>query len=265
MNPFLLILAIVPGLLICYLIFRADRYDKEPKLMMLASFILGALITYPTMKVEAFAATLGWEDSTNFIKLFIFSVIFVGLIEEAFKFLCLAFPYFRKEFNEPLDGIVYAVFIAMGFATVENLLYADRFGIQTIALRGLTAVPAHAAFAVIMGYYVGLAKMSKTKKVQYMLMGLLIPAFIHGLYDFFILQPYYDWLIPFASLVLIVSLYFAYKLSLQHIQTSTLISEEKAATVLALAAEAQDANEEVSDQDMIDEIFEQMRKKEEEE
>jgi len=264
MNPFLLILAIVPGLLICYLIFRADRYEKEPKLMMLACFILGALITYPTMKVEAFAATLGWEDSANFIKLFIFSVVFVGLVEEAFKFLCLmVFPYLRKEFNEPLDGIVYAVFIAMGFATVENLLYADRFGIQTIALRGLTAVPAHAAFAVIMGYYVGLAKMSKTKKVQYLLLGLLIPTIVHGLYDFFILQPYYEWLMSFASIVLIASLYFAYKLSLKHIATSTRLSEEKAAAALALAAEAQNAKEEVADQDMIDEIFKQMREEQE--
>lgn len=263
MNPFLLILAIVPGLLICYLIFRADRYEKEPKWMMLACFILGALITYPTMKVEAFAATLGWEDSTNFIKLFIFSVVFVGLIEEAFKFLCLVFPYFRKEFNEPLDGIVYAVFIAMGFATVENLLYADRFGIQTIALRGLTAVPAHAAFAVIMGYYVGLAKTSKTKKIPYLLMGLFIPTLVHGLYDFFILQPYYEWLMSFASLVLIASLYFAYQLSLKHIETSTRLSEEKAAAALVLAAEAQNASEEITDQSMIDEIFKQMREEQE--
>jgi len=264
MNPFLLILAIVPGLLICYLVFRADRYDKEPKLMMLASFILGALITYPTMKAEAFAATLGWEDSTNFFELFIFAVIFVGLIEEAFKFICLvAFPYLRKEFNEPLDGIVYAVFIGMGFAVVENLLYADRFDIQTIAIRGLTAVPAHAAFAVIMGYYVGQAKTSKTKKIQYLLMGLLIPAVIHGLYNFFILQPYYEWMIGFASLVLIISLYFAYKLCLVHLQTSTRISEEKAAAALAIAAAAQDANAAATDQDMIDEIFKQMRKEEE--
>ena len=266
MNPILLILAVVPGLLICYLIYRADRYEREPKLLMLASFIFGCLITYPTMKVEAIADTLGWEQSTNFFKLFFFSVVFVGLVEEFFKFFCLiALPYFRKSFNEPLDGIVYAVFIAMGFATVENLIYASSYDIQTIALRGLTAVPAHASFAVVMGYFVGLAKLDEKQRIKYFFLALVIPALIHGLYDFFILQTYYDWLISFASLVLIVSLYFAYKLTLKHLKTSTLKSEERAAAALALASAEQAAliEPENSNQDMIDEIFQQMRKEEE--
>ena len=154
MNIFLLLLAVFPGLVISYLIIKADRYEKESKIMLAGSFLLGALITYPTMMAEGWAATLGWEESGNFFKLFFYSILFVGLIEELFKFICLmAVPYFRKEFNEPLDGIVYAVLIAMGFATLENIIYADRFGLQTIALRAFTAVPAHGAFAVIMGYY----------------------------------------------------------------------------------------------------------------
>ena len=263
MNPILLILAVVPGLLICFLIFRTDRYEKEPKLLMLASFVLGALITYPTMKLEELASTLGWEHSSNFFKLFFFSVVFVGLIEEAFKFLCLMVgPYLRKAFSEPLDGIVYAIFIAMGFATVENILYADRFGIQTVALRGLTAVPAHAAFAVIMGYYVGLAKFNKKDRIKYLLLGLGISSLVHGLYDFFILQTYFEWLITFASLVLVVALYFSYKLTMKHLATSHQLSEERAAAALAKASNS--TSEDPTDQDLIDEIFKEMRKEEQE-
>jgi RsiW-degrading membrane proteinase PrsW (M82 family) len=201
MNIFLLLLAILPGLILSFLIIKADRYEQESKWLMAAAFVLGALITYPTMLMEGLAATLGWEQSGNFFK-------------EFFKFICLALPYFRKEFNEPLDGIVYAVLIAMGFATLENIMYADRFGIPTVALRAFTAVPAHAAFAVIMGYYVGLSKqdqnnLERWKKIGF---GLGLPAFLHGLYDFFIIQQYAECLMSLATLVLVFSAYLAYRM-----------------------------------------------------
>ena len=118
MNIFLLLLAILPGLIISFFIIRADQFDKEPKWLMAVAFVSGALITYPTMYVEGLATHLGWEESRNFFKVFFFALFFVGLVEEFFKFICLSIPYFRREFNEPLDGIVYAVLIAMGFATL---------------------------------------------------------------------------------------------------------------------------------------------------
>lgn len=212
MNIFLLLLAILPGLIISFLIIKADRYEKESKLLMGAAFVLGALITYPTMLAEGVAADLGWEESGNFFKIFFFAVIFVGLIEEFFKFICLGIPYFRKEFNEPMDGIVYAVLIAMGFATLENVIYADRFGISTVAIRAFTAVPAHGAFAAIMGYYVGLAKFDKTQRWKLVLFGLGLAAFLHGLYDFFIIQPYAEWMMSLSTLVLVFSGYLAYRM-----------------------------------------------------
>ncbi len=214
MNIFLLFLAILPGLVLSFLIIKADRFEKEPKWLMAVAFVLGAVITYPTMLMEGLAANLGWEESGNFFKVFFFALLFVGLIEEFFKFICFALPYFRKDFNEPLDGIVYAVLIAMGFATLENIIYADRFGISTVALRAFTAVPAHGAFAVIMGYYVGLSKqdqnnLERWKKIGF---GLGLAAFLHGLYDFFIIQNYAEWLMSLATLVLIFSVYLAYRM-----------------------------------------------------
>lgn len=214
MNIFLLLLAILPGLIISFLIIKADRYEQESKWLMTAAFVLGALITYPTMLMEGLAADLGWEESGNFFKVFFFALIFVGLIEEFFKFICLALPYFRKEFNEPLDGVVYAVLIAMGFATLENIIYADRFGMPTVALRAFTAVPAHGAFAVIMGYYVGLSKLDsdnleRLKKIGF---GLGLATLLHGLYDFFIIQQYAEWLMSLATLVLVFSVYLAYRM-----------------------------------------------------
>ena len=220
MNILLPFLAILPGLVISFLIFKADRFEKEPKWLMAAAFALGALITYPTMLAEGLAANLEWEESGNFFKIFFFAVIFIGLIEEFFKFICLALPYFRKEFNEPLDGIVYAVLIAMGFATLENVIYAYQYGLQTTILRAFTAVPAHGSFAVIMGYYAGLSKIDKANQVKLLLTGLGLAAFLHGLYDFFIIQPYAEWLMPFATLILILSLYLSYKM-IQKLQATS--------------------------------------------
>ncbi len=217
MNPLLIFIAIAPGLLICYTIYRIDKFDKESYWQLISCFILGMLATIPAMKLEAIGESYGLEDSSDLGLLLLLSYGVVGFSEEIVKFLVLMiFGYPRKEFNEPLDGIVYAVMVGMGFATLENIIYADRFGMETILLRAFTAVPAHAVFAVMMGYYVGLAKFDKKQRTKLIVTGLLIAIFIHGTYDFFILQEYYDWLMGFATLTLFVSIYFSIKLIKLH-------------------------------------------------
>lgn len=227
MNPLLMLIAIAPGLLICYAIYRIDKFDKESYWQLIICFILGMLATIPAVKLESIGESYGLEDSSNLGLLLLLSYGVVGFSEEIVKFLVLLFyGYPRKEFNEPLDGIVYAVMIGMGFATLENIIYADRFGIETILLRAFTAVPAHAVFAVIMGYYVGLAKFDKKQRIKLIVIGLFLAVFIHGTYDFFILQEYYDWLMGFATLTLVVSIYFSIKLIRLHQINSPFREEE---------------------------------------
>jgi len=217
MNPLLIALAILPALVICYAIYRVDKFDKESHWQLIICFVLGMLVTYPAMKLEEIGQNYGLEESTNLWLLLVLSYIVVGLSEELTKFLALIFyAYPQKEFNEPLDGIVYAVMISMGFATLENILYADQYGYHTTIIRAFTAVPAHAVFAVMMGYYVGLAKFNKSKRFSLIAIGLFIAVFIHGTYDFFILQEYYDWLMGFATLTLAISIYFSIRLIRLH-------------------------------------------------
>jgi RsiW-degrading membrane proteinase PrsW (M82 family) len=71
--------------------------------------------------------------------------------------------YNNKNFNEPFDGIVYAVIVSMGFATIENIIYVFQYGFATGILRLFTAVPAHAAFGILMGYFLGKAKFTHGK------------------------------------------------------------------------------------------------------
>ncbi|MEM9824308.1 MAG: PrsW family glutamic-type intramembrane protease, partial [Bacteroidota bacterium] len=221
MSFLLILMAIAPGLLICYVIYHIDKFDKESHWQLILCFILGMVITFPAMKLEEFGESFGLEESGELGPLILLSYGVVGFSEEFVKFLVLMiYAYTRKEFNEALDGIVYAVMIGMGFATLENIIYANRFGMETTLVRAITAVPAHAVFAVTMGYYVGLAKFDKTRRFRLIAVGLLLAIFIHGTYDFFILQQYYDWLMVFATLTLCISAYFAIRLIRLHQQNS---------------------------------------------
>ena len=128
--------------------------------------------------------------------------LLVALIEEFSKFIFVrGVLYKNKHFNEPFDGIVYSVMVSMGFATFENILYAFQNGIGTAVFRMFTAVPAHACFAILMGYYLGKAKFEH-RKAYFAWYGLGIAALFHGAYDYFLFISF----VPGIALGALVSL-----------------------------------------------------------
>jgi RsiW-degrading membrane proteinase PrsW (M82 family) len=188
-------IALAPGRAICLYVFYTDRYNREPKLNLFVSFILGCLSIVPAVWVEqSFRYTL--DGSIGAVAVFAYAV--VGFSEEFGKFLGLRFyAYRKKSFDEPLDGIVYSVMVSMGFATVENIIYVINFaqvgrGFEVGLQRMFLSVPAHASFAVIMGYFVGKARFSPGKKGALLIMGLLAAVFVHGTYDFFLFVKSYS-------------------------------------------------------------------------
>ncbi len=261
MNPFLVALAVAPALIICFVIYRIDRYDKESHWQLIICFILGMLVTYPAMQLEAYGESFGLNQPGHLGKLILLSFVVVGLTEELAKFVALiGYAYPRRAFNEPLDGIVYSVMISMGFATLENIIYADRFGLETTVLRAFTAVPAHAVFGVFMGYYVGLAKFSKERKIILIATGVFLAAVIHGLYDFFILQEYYDWLMVFATLTLCISLYFAIRLVRLHQANSPFRYQTGTDTVTSKSPTDVEEAQIIGTNEVTDEIIKEMKK-----
>ena len=97
------------------------------------------------------------------------------------------YSYNQKSFDEPLDGIVYSVMISMGFATVENVMYAMKYNdISVVIQRMFLSVPAHATFGVVMGYFIGKAKFDSANSFKYLFTGLLVAVLFHGTFDFFI-------------------------------------------------------------------------------
>ena len=195
MSYLLIAFAILPGLVISYWIYRQDRYEKEPFNVLFKAFVVGCASTIPAMLLQL--QFRDWENAESLIDTALFAFIIIGITEELSKFLLLRFfIYPNDEFNEPMDGIVYAVMAGMGFATVENLMYVfdteGEGGINTAISRAFTAVPAHAAFAILMGAYMGLAKFVPERRNTYMSTGLILAVFFHGLYDFFLLQKVYQ-------------------------------------------------------------------------
>ncbi len=211
-----LALAILPGILISVYIYYKDIHEKEPHRLLISCFVFGMLSTIPAIFLEEFGQGLGFTDTTNIL---IFAFVVVAGSEELVKFMFLRhYIYIKDDFNEPMDGIVYAVMIGMGFATLENILYVTSYGIETAMVRMFTAVPAHAAFAVIMGYYVGLAKFEQRKSAERRLlwMGFLGAVALHGAYDYFLFQQIYEGLAVLAFVSLIAGIYYGRDLIKRH-------------------------------------------------
>jgi protease PrsW len=204
------ILAVLPCLLFCYLIFRIDKFDREPKIWLAGCFFLGMILTFPAVNLELHFAN--FSEKKSFGEAFFLSFFVIALIEESLKMLALTVPFRHPVFNEPLDGIVYAMMIGMGFATAENLVYAERFGLPTVAVRAFTAVPAHVTFAVFSGYFAGLAKFQTENRLKTWVRGWAAALILHGLYDFFIIFEKYAWLSILGTFGLYGSLFYCLKL-----------------------------------------------------
>lgn len=182
----LLSLALAPGIAIGIYIYLKDSHEREPILLLLLSFLYGGFSTAVTYAISYPIHLFFLTENANVLDQFYNAFFKVALIEEFSKFIFVRFIlYPNKNFNEPFDGIVYAVMVSMGFATVENLIYVFEQGFVTGVLRVFTAVPAHATFAVIMGYFLGKAKFSRTQSSYFSTLALIAPTLFHGTYDYF--------------------------------------------------------------------------------
>ena len=184
----LILYAIAPvAIVICY-IYVKDKYEKEPKRLLLYSFLMGGILSIiiTTILYLFFDLFLPLNNKYSVFQQFIRAFFVVGLTEEFSKYIIVRYYAQPKSaFNERFDGIVYAVVVSMGFAAVENIFYVAEGGVPTAVLRAFTAVPAHATFGIIMGYFMGMAKFSKNT-VKLNLTGLALAALFHGAYDFFL-------------------------------------------------------------------------------
>ncbi|MCI2229739.1 PrsW family glutamic-type intramembrane protease [Polaribacter sp. MSW13] len=214
----LLLLAVAPVSIIIIYIYFKDKFEKEPIAFLFKNFLLGATVS---ILITAILGTLvarfiPLTDARSIVQQFFQAFIVVALVEEISKYIIVKFyAQKNKEFNEPFDGIVYAVMVSMGFAALENVLYVFQHGIATGITRAFTAVPAHATFAILMGYFMGKAKFSKNKTLLN-LTGLLIATVFHGAYDFFLFINFVPGITIGAFISLIIGIILSNKAIKKH-------------------------------------------------
>lgn len=187
----LIITAITPGIALALIFYWFDRHDREPIGMLLKVFIFGAVYVFPTILIENFL--LLFNIFGGVLGAAYTAFIVAGLTEEYMKRkVVLKYVYFNPVFNEKLDGIVYCVMSALGFATLENIMYVvfTFSDVEAVGYyRAIISVPAHMLFAVTMGYYLSLAKFSSTPEEHrhYFKKSLSVPAMMHGIFDFILM------------------------------------------------------------------------------
>ena len=212
MDPVLIAAAVIPAVILLLQVYRADRLEKEPTGLLISLLVFGVIATALAIVTETIGEDilLSSFDETDLGYLILSNFIVVALSEEGFKLLLLRWRTWRSpNFNCQFDGVVYAVFVALGFALWENISYVLMYGLSTALVRAVTAVPGHACFGVFMGVWYGLAKRlhgqgrdGASKRCR--VLALLLPALLHGCYDFIasIESVHYGWL--FAAFVAIL-------------------------------------------------------------
>lgn len=179
--------AILPVALLLMFIYRKDKYQPEPLGKLILTFFVGCLSVIPAALQEAILMPLAPSAEMMPVANGIYDgYVMAGLSEELWKLILLMLVIWKSpHFDEYFDGIVYAVYLSLGFACVENIGYVlggdDQ--IMTALMRGLLAVPAHFLFAVIMGYHLSLAKFDPSGRKRHLLHAFLYPALMHGTYD----------------------------------------------------------------------------------
>ena len=197
----LLIGALAPIGALLLIIYKVDRYNREPLRLLLSLFAFGGLIAVPVVIVESYLGYLNFfalteSDLANLYTAFVVA----AFTEELFKWLVLwNYAYRDRAYDEDLDGIVYAVFVSLGFAAIENVGYVVGSGEMSVALlRAVTALPGHMIFGVTMGYFFSRMKFAQTRTafIRFRRLSLLMPMLLHGVYDY-ILMSNFRWLAIF--------------------------------------------------------------------
>ncbi len=216
-NPILIAAAVIPAIVLFIFINRQDKAEKEPPRLLLSLAVSGIISTALALVSEragTFLLGLIFPDDSGDALLYnlIMYFVVVGFSEEGFKYLVLKKRTWRSpEFNYQFDGIVYAVCVSLGFALWENIGYVAMYGLRTALVRAVTAVPGHACFGVFMGTWYGIAKKYDMWGYRglarlFRVLSVVLPALIHGTYDFIATSSGSEWIfILFVAVLFLIS------------------------------------------------------------
>lgn len=222
---FLILSALVPVAAFLAFIYHKDL-NKEPRRLLFKSFAWGMFISLPILIIE-YALTMIAPNRDGTWQLLYEAFVVAALAEEGCKAMTLGrVAWEEAEMDEPFDGIVYAVFISLGFAAVENIVYVLGGGFSTSLLRALFSVPGHGLFGVLMGYFFAKARFSSVpmRRLGYLCLSLFVPALFHGGFNYILMSMSYwggleVWEIALVYLLFFLALVFSlWRLGLKFIR-----------------------------------------------
>jgi RsiW-degrading membrane proteinase PrsW (M82 family) len=183
--------AVLPAAVLMVYIYNADKVEKEPAYLLWRLVGGGVLAALVAMVLEYIGESVlsGFVDKGSPYYSIFLAFLVVAVAEEGMKLFFLYRRTWRDEnFNYKFDGVVYAVFVSLGFAAFENITYVFNYGLSVAPSRALLAIPAHMGFAVFMGTFYGRAKVAEADgrygaKTANLLFGYVSAIFLHGFYD----------------------------------------------------------------------------------
>lgn len=223
-SVILIAAAVIPAVALLYYVYRADTVEKEPSLLLLRLALLGILSTAAAKLLEYAGVfilnAVFRRESFLYLALLYFGV--VGFAEEGSKYALLKRATWNSpHFNCRFDGVVYSVFVSLGFALWENIGYVLANGFGTALIRALTAVPGHACFGVFMGCWYSQARWLENRgdaaaAHSMRVLTVVLPALLHGAYDFLAsatprISPWY--FVLFVVAMFLVTVRLVYRLS----------------------------------------------------
>lgn len=231
--------ALFPAIVLGVFIYMKDKAEKEPKRLLALLLASGVIIILPVIIGEIvigaivqfffkiLSMLLGGNHILYHLYHFVSAFIGVALVEEGFKWMAMwLITSKNKNFNSLFDGIVYAVFVSLGFAAAENIMYVFNNGIGNAFSRMITAVPAHTFFGILMGCYYSrwhIAELARKKEKELveqglieqpkkhfsgetvLCMSLIVPVAVHGFYDYVLFVQ--EWWTTLVFLAFLVFLY----------------------------------------------------------
>lgn len=185
-DLFLVLLAFSPGIFWAYYFIRFDWRRPEPPGLIIQIFLWGIVMGFFALLIEKGELSYIFPSLpfSSFLFIVLRAFLVAGLIEEGLKYLLVRLlVYHRKVFDEPLDGLVYCMTVALGLATFENVAAVFIQGTTAILIRFLTTTLMHALTAGVMGYFMGLAKFNLKKEKLYLFLSLFLAIVLHGIYN----------------------------------------------------------------------------------
>lgn len=218
----LVYICLAPIVIILLTIYIKDKYEKEPVKLALTGTFYGIVISVPITFTEKYITSFAPPQDSIYYPFFI-SFIVASFVEETYKYTILMFLIYKNNnYNEPFDGILYAVYISLGFAIIENILYVFNpmiGGLHTAIARAIFSIPAHAIFGVYMGYYLSKEKFLKHKMKIF---SLLTAIFIHGVYDLLLFTD-----IKYSNIFFVIFFVYIFFISLKRVNYYIKISPFK--------------------------------------